>query len=462
MQAENRQVSRSAVSIAVLWILAALTLAATGAAVAATMDSPDLAQAKRIRSEITARYAHAQGRRLAVTESSSTAVVESFTLLSGPMLEPRIVAADSGIYYAICPRGAKCPYPARRFAQPAAAFLPRRQALELAVRTFLETSATVVAVSLPTRRFVLFVVERDDLDLPSLAKTLSGSPALASAAGLRRTVDEVTRPRVFAGLALEPTPSGGVTWAGVALWPTATSRPDSFELVFDAHRSPASARQGFSFGFRNEGSFSADAPMCSTGNAVDVEHRLSKGWITELRTYTCGDGTGTITARTWLLEVDEASGYEAGIWKIVGGTGRYETFRGIGTYRSVVVDGDSSDAVDATSLEAWQGAAGFDATPPRVAIRSIRVIPPKASGSYAVRIAFTARDDPARSPVDFLVTAKDRYLLAAKAGRATSGTTTVKLAVRPTTGSRTIQLKLVASDAVGNQRTIVRTLQLAG
>jgi hypothetical protein len=29
--------------------------------------------------------------------------------------------------------------------------------------------------------------------------------------------------------------------------------------------------------------------------------------------------------------MDEASVYEEGIWKIVGGSGRYETLRGIGT-----------------------------------------------------------------------------------------------------------------------------------
>ena len=71
--------------------------------------------------------------------------------------------ADNGIHYAICPVRATCPYPGLALARPASAFIPRRQALELALRTFLETSATVVSVSLPTPEYVFFLVERDEL-----------------------------------------------------------------------------------------------------------------------------------------------------------------------------------------------------------------------------------------------------------------------------------------------------------
>jgi hypothetical protein len=221
-----------------------------------TVVSHDLAAAHKIRLETTTRYARTPGRKLAVTESSSTGVVESFTLLSGPMLEPRIVPADNGIYYALCPRGARCPYPGPRFARPAADFLPRRQALELAVRTFLETSATVVAVSLPTSRFILFVVERDELmrqvDMAALGRQLTASPALALAADLHETVDQITRPRLFVSLGLEPTPNGSDSWTGVARWPTA-GKALSFELAFEGARSAVSADPAFSFGFRSEG-----------------------------------------------------------------------------------------------------------------------------------------------------------------------------------------------------------------
>jgi hypothetical protein len=131
------------------------------------------------------------------------------------------VPADNGIHYAICPVRATCPYPGPRAARPANAFVPRRQALELALRTFLETSATVVSVSLPTPEYVFFLVERDELrevDMAGLAKALAGNPARSPASTLRRTVDEITRPRLFVPLGLEPTPGGRQALGAVPLW----------------------------------------------------------------------------------------------------------------------------------------------------------------------------------------------------------------------------------------------------
>jgi hypothetical protein len=102
--------------------------------------------------------------------------------------------------------------------------VPRRQALELALRTFLETSAAVVSVSLPTPEYIFFLVERDELrgvNVAALAKALSGNPARSPAASLRRTVDEITRPRLFVPLGLEPSPSGRESLGAVALWSSA-------------------------------------------------------------------------------------------------------------------------------------------------------------------------------------------------------------------------------------------------
>jgi hypothetical protein len=166
-----------------------------------------LAHARQIRGEVDARYRRSHGPRLAVTEASSTAVIDSFTLFSGLAEEPRVVPTANGIYYAVCPIGARCPYPGR-WARPATAFLPRRAALELAVRTFLETSADVVAVSLPTPRFVLLILERDELlgsvDAAALRDELTGDPASAPDRPLRRLVDQLTGPCLFVPWALVP------------------------------------------------------------------------------------------------------------------------------------------------------------------------------------------------------------------------------------------------------------------
>jgi hypothetical protein len=174
-------------------------------AIASRLEPQTLAQARVIRAEVNARYRLAPGRKLAVTEGSTTGVVESLTLVSDLFKAPWVVPADNGIYFALCPARAECPYPARSVSWPALAFLPRRQALELAIRTFLETSANLVLVALPTPKPVWLVFERDDLfahiDAQALRGRLAGRPALLDA-GLRQLIDELTRPRLFIPLAI--------------------------------------------------------------------------------------------------------------------------------------------------------------------------------------------------------------------------------------------------------------------
>jgi hypothetical protein len=202
--------------------------AAIGSASAgpSTLEPTSLARAQTIRTQLDARYRVLRGRGLAVTEASTTGVVESFTLLTFDLLEAHLLRSDNGIYYAICPVRASCPYPALRFARPAAELLPRRLALELALRTFLETSADVVAVSLPTPRFMLFVVEREELarevDLSILVKALGRDPSRALSSSLEVVVDRLTRPRIYVVLGLEPTPSGRDTLVAVPRWPIAS------------------------------------------------------------------------------------------------------------------------------------------------------------------------------------------------------------------------------------------------
>ena len=199
---------------------------AHGSSRAAALEPASLAHAQTIRARIGARY---RARGLAVTEASSTGVVETFALLTPDLLRTRFLPAGNGIYYAICPVRATCPYPSRRFARPAADIVTRRLALELAVKTFLETTADVVAVSLPTARFTAFIVEQKELarevDLRALAKELGGDPTRDLPAPLRRLVDRVTRPRVFLAAGLEPTPSGRDNWAGVPRWPMSPTSP---------------------------------------------------------------------------------------------------------------------------------------------------------------------------------------------------------------------------------------------
>ncbi len=142
-------------------------------------------------------------------EATSTAVVESFTLLTDPFEPLRVLPADNGIYFAICSARARCPYPARSTAWPTVAFLPRRQALELALRTLLETSVSIVVVALPTAQPVWVIFERDDLlaniDAPAVLDQLARPPAVINRP-LRDLVGQLTRPRLFLPIPILPPP----------------------------------------------------------------------------------------------------------------------------------------------------------------------------------------------------------------------------------------------------------------
>jgi hypothetical protein len=210
------------VALALVAVVTAVVAAASAVASSSSLDPRALTQARKIKAEISTRYV--RGTKLTVTEASPTGVIESYLLLTADFLGLRVVPADNGIHYAICPVRVTCPYPGPRSARPPSAFAPRRQALELAVRTFLETSAALVSVSLPTRDYVFFLIERGELanevDIVALARALSGNPSRAPAASLRRTVDEITRPRLFVPLGLEPTPSGRDALGAAPLWPS--------------------------------------------------------------------------------------------------------------------------------------------------------------------------------------------------------------------------------------------------
>jgi hypothetical protein len=175
---------------------------------AAALEPKALTRARAVRAEVSARYRLLPGRKLVVTEATTTGVVETLTLVTD-WLDPHVVPADNGIYFAICSLRARCPYPRRSAAWQALAFLPRRQALELALRTLLETSVSLVVVALPTTEPVWVVFERDHLlssiDGPAALEQLAASRASVQPP-LRKLVDQLTRPRLFAPLPILPPP----------------------------------------------------------------------------------------------------------------------------------------------------------------------------------------------------------------------------------------------------------------
>jgi hypothetical protein len=177
-------------------------------ATASGLEPEALAQARVIRAEVNAGYRLVPGRKLVVTEATSTEVVKSLTLMTDWLEPPQVVPADNGIYFAICSARATCPYPVRSAAWPAAAFLPRREALELGLRTLVETSVSLVVVALPTSKPVWVVFQREllaTIDARAVLDQLSSHPAVLDST-LRELLLRLTRPRLFCPLPILPPP----------------------------------------------------------------------------------------------------------------------------------------------------------------------------------------------------------------------------------------------------------------
>jgi len=175
---------------------------------ASGLEPEALAQARVIRAEVNAGYRLVPGRKLVVTEATSTEVVKSLTLMTDWLEPPQVVPADNGIYFAICSARATCPYPVRSAAWPAAAFLPRREALELGLRTLVETSVSLVVVALPTSKPVWVVFQREllaTIDARAVLDQLSSHPAVLVST-LRELLLRLTRPRLFCPLPILPPP----------------------------------------------------------------------------------------------------------------------------------------------------------------------------------------------------------------------------------------------------------------
>lgn len=162
-----------------------------------------LLHAQSIRTEVNSRYRPLSGRTPVVTDATSMGS-GLLVLLDKDWLDGLVVEIDHGIFFSICSARARCPYAARRAAWRVAALTPRRQALELALRTFLETTVRLVVVSLPTAQPVWAVFSRDILptvDVRAVLDRLVSSPAV-SESPLRVLVDRLTRSRLFAPVAM--------------------------------------------------------------------------------------------------------------------------------------------------------------------------------------------------------------------------------------------------------------------
>jgi hypothetical protein len=234
--------------------------------------------------------------------------------------------------------------------------------------------------------------------------------------------------------------------------------PTSFELVMkDGFHTPAGPADKFSLGFRHEGPFTASAPFCSSGYAVDLALQPP----TEVREFTCTDGTGSITARKIVARADAQFIHEEGVWAIVQGTGRYATLRGKGTSVLDTVSGDAGNHITTRYNETWRGVIDFDVTRPDVSISQASAKPLRSpKGSYSIRIALSVRDGSDANAVTYAMTLSGSGVFAHRTGTTTAGTVSTTFRVHPRKPTRTLQLVVIASDPVGNETRIARKLKL--
>jgi hypothetical protein len=230
----------------------------------------------------------------------------------------------------------------------------------------------------------------------------------------------------------------------------ASGAPTPVMLTFDGiHVSDASLPAGI----RHEGRFTATPPLCVRGSAVDVED-VEVEPLSVMRRYTCDDGSGTFTA---FLPVIAGEHGGNGTWKIVDGTGRYATLRGIGTYSGRLVSGDPNNFVTIVFQTSWDGVVDFDAIPPMLTATSHATKVRRPPRTYNVRTVISADEPSFAYSVD--IRAGKRYL-ALKTGNSNSRSLTVTRRVRVARGTRSISVLVTIADAVGNETTTTLVVKL--
>jgi len=192
-----------------------------------------------------------------------------------------------------------------------------------------------------------------------------------------------------------------------------------------------------------------------------VDAGVDSATETALRKFTCAGSSGAFTARVGRLSAEHGG---SGTWQIVEGTGRLGDLRGKGTWSSVRLGGNPTDPATITFRSTWKGVADLDVSPPVIAAskRSVQRLR-RPTGTFRVRLVL-ALNDSAGNSVSYTLAVIDPRRpfdwLATKSGATSSGTAVFSLRVRPTKRTRILQLKVDASDPVGNTTAFATTLRL--
>jgi hypothetical protein len=215
----------------------------------------------------------------------------------------------------------------------------------------------------------------------------------------------------------------------------AASAAKPFELVFNG---------AYEFdvdgGMWLAGAFTAKAPFCESGSAVDLDIGV--------RRFVCADGSGSITLEAPFEAI-------AGDWRILEGTGQYADLRGRGTSWEEML---SDDPWFGEFRSTYQGLVDADAVAPtiRLAAKASKVKGKK--GVYTIPVALEIRDNVEGNSVAYKVFVTRESgagpWLASKSGEGI-GDISFELRVRRTNEPvRAVRIRTTAMDPVGNESTL--------
>ena len=248
----------------------------------------------------------------------------------------------------------------------------------------------------------------------------------------------------------------GLTGVGAIAAVAGSAAPGSFQLVFDGGHKPDPDSP---VGFRHVGPFTAAGAFCSSGSTATLGVTGTTPADAEAtRLLTCQDGSGSATALVVSVDMEHGG---SGAWRIISGTGQYAKLRGQGRFASVRTGGDPLDHGSITFRSTWTGVADLDDEGPALDISSASAAKlRRPKGSYLVRIAFSAQDIPGNAVRYLITVGGGKFILASKVGATTSGTASTALRVRPAKTVRKLRLEITASDPLGNDSKVFRSVKL--
>jgi hypothetical protein len=249
----------------------------------------------------------------------------------------------------------------------------------------------------------------------------------------------------------------GPTVAAFTLFPLAApAAPTSFQLVFDGHHVVATFPSPT--GLSHVGTFTTNYPACPSGSGENIAE-TEQGVAT--RVFTCDRSGATFTALVW-PQLNEHEG--DGFWQIISGTGRLADLRGEGTFSSVLTSGDPNDFSTISFHSTWSGSIDLDPVAPTVTLAKARTVRVKRpAGAYQLSLALALADNDG-GRVKYALTLRSIpelwNILVYKVGSTRAGSIGLRFLLKPSRKTRALRLEVDASDTVGNQTTLKKTIPL--